>query len=150
MRLLPERLVSCRAALLLATAVIAAGCASGVSLDEPIESHAWRLASIDGQAVPPAADARQNAQLQFDGNGRVTGSGGCNRLTGSYQRSGTQLKIGPVASTRMACIDAARGQLEARFIAALEATAQYSVVGGELVLIGSRGQTLAKLSNAER
>jgi heat shock protein HslJ len=80
----------------------------------------------------------------------VTGSGGCNRLTGSYQRSGTQLKIGPVASTRMACIDAARGQLETRFIAALEATAQYSVVGGELVLIGSRGQTLAKLSNADR
>ncbi|MDM0044701.1 META domain-containing protein [Variovorax dokdonensis] len=149
MRLLPERLASCRAALLLAAAAVLAGCAT-VSLDEPIESHPWRLASIDGQAVPPASDARQQAQLEFDGNGRVAGSGGCNRLTGSYQRNGTQLKIGPLASTRMACVDPTRGQLESRFLAALEATTQYSVVGGELVLIGSRGQTLAKLSSASR
>ena len=149
MRLLPERLVSCRAALLLAFAAVVTGCA-GVSLDEPIESHPWRLTSIEGQAVPAGTDPRQDAQLTFDGAGRVSGSGGCNRLTGSYQRNGTHLKIGPLASTRMACIDAARGQLEARFLAAIEATTQYSIANGELVLIGSRGQTLARLASTSR
>jgi len=147
MRLSSARPAACRAALSLLVAALLAGCAS-VSLDEPIESRNWRLTSIDGQPVQPAGDPRQNAQLQFDGNGRVAGSGGCNRLSGSYQRNGAQLKIGPLASTRMACTDQARSQIEARFLAALEATARYSVVGGELVLIDGRGQTLARLGSA--
>jgi len=151
MRLKPARLVPRRAALVgLLLAATVAGCASGVALDEPIEARSWRLTSLNGQALAPASDPARAAQVQFDGNGRVTGSGGCNRLTGSYQRNGAQLKIGPLAATRMACIDPAQGQLESQFLAALEATTRYSIVGGELVLIDSRGQTLARLGAANR
>lgn len=130
--------------------VATAGCTS-VSLDQPIESRPWRLASIDAQPVIPSSDPRQVAQITFDGsNQRVSGSGGCNRITGSYQRTGDQLKIGPLAATRMACIDASRGQLEARFLAALQATTSYSVSGNELILLDARGQTLAKLDGGTR
>ncbi|MBS0452895.1 MAG: META domain-containing protein [Proteobacteria bacterium] len=134
----------------LAMAAVVAGCSS-VSLDQPIESRTWRLASIDSQPVIPSDDPRQSAQIVFDGGAqRVSGSGGCNRISGTYQRSGAQLKIGPLTSTRMACLDASRGQLETRFLAALQATASYSLAGSELVLIDARGQTLAKLDSSNK
>lgn len=145
------RLASGRTALPFILAAAAAGSAcTTVSLDQPIESRTWRLASIDAQPVIPSDDPRQSAQIVFDaGTQRVSGSGGCNRITGSYQRSGAQLKIGPLASTRMACLDAARGQLETRFLAALQATTNYSMAGNELILLDARGQTLAKLDSSK-
>lgn len=134
---------------LLAAATLAAGCGS-VSLDQPIEARTWRLASIDSQPVIPSDDPRQSAQIVFDGGTqRVSGSGGCNRISGSYQRTGAQLKIGPLVSTRMACLDNARGQLETRFLAALQATTSYSLAGNELILLDNRGQTLAKLDSSK-
>jgi heat shock protein HslJ len=145
------RLAFCRLAWPFAFAMVAAGCASSVSLDEPIESRTWRLVSIDAQPVIPSEDPRQSVQIVFDGtNKRVAGSGGCNRISGGYQRTGTQLKIGPLVSTRMACLDAGRGQLETRFLAALQATTSYSLAGSELVLLDGRGQTLAKLDGSTR
>jgi hypothetical protein len=77
-----------------------AGCGSGISLDEPIEGPAWRLAQLGDEPIAPGGEA----QVQFDrGSGRVSGSGGCNRISGSFTRSGITLKIGQMASTRMAC-----------------------------------------------
>ena len=131
-------------------AFAAAGCSS-VSLDQPIEARTWRLASIDAQPVIPSQDPNQSAQVMFDGGTRrVSGSGGCNRISGSYQRTGAQLKIGPLVSTRMACLDAGRGQLETRFLAALQATTNYSIAGNELILLDDRGQTLAKLDGSAK
>ncbi|SFM33616.1 META domain-containing protein [Variovorax sp. OV329] len=145
------RLAAGRLALpLVLLAVAATGCAS-VSLDQPIEARTWKLASIDSQPVIPSDDPRQAVQVMFDGGSqRVSGSGGCNRISGSFQRSGTQLKIGPLASTRMACLDPSRGQLETRFLAALQATASYSLAGNELILLDARGQTLAKLDGSNK
>jgi heat shock protein HslJ len=135
--------------LLLAVAA-GTGCSS-VSLDQPIESRTWRLASIDAQPVIPSQDPRQAVQIVFDGGAqRVSGSGGCNRISGSYQRSGASLKIGPMVSTRMACQDASRSQLETRFLTALANTASYSIAGSELILLDARGQTLAKLDGSSK
>jgi heat shock protein HslJ len=147
----PARLAIGRTALPFLVAFAAAGCASSVSLDQPIEARTWRLASIDAQPVIPSDDPRQAAQVLFDGGAqRVSGSGGCNRISGSYQRTGATLKIGPLVSTRMACLDAGRGQLEQRFLAALQATTSYSIAGNELILLDARGQTLAKLDGSSK
>ncbi len=40
--------------------------------------------------------------IQFR-EGRVAGHSGCNRFTGNYQQDGESLKLGPLASTKMAC-----------------------------------------------
>jgi heat shock protein HslJ len=138
------------AALLAACAAFVAGCTS-VSLDEPIEARTWRLARLGTEPVAPSADQQRDAQLVFDSNtGRVSGSSGCNRLTGSYRRDAGNLKIGPLASTRMACLDPGRGALEANFLAALQATASYRMAGSQLSLLDASGQTLAVLGAAER
>jgi heat shock protein HslJ len=125
-----------------------AGCGSGISLDEPIEGPTWRLAQLGDEPVAPGSDA----QVQFDrGSGRVSGSGGCNRLSGTFTRAGSTLKIGQLASTRMACLDPARGANEAQFISALQSTASYSLAGpGRLALLDARGRTVALLNSGGR
>ncbi|RZL93699.1 MAG: META domain-containing protein [Variovorax sp.] len=138
------------AALLVSGAMLIAGCSS-VSLDEPIEGRTWRLARLGTEPVAPSGDPQRDAQLVFDGRtGRVSGSGGCNRLTAGYQRNADALKIGPLAATRMACVDAGRSALEGRFLAALQATASYRMAGDQLSLLDQGGQTLAVLSAVAR
>ncbi|MBN8755063.1 MULTISPECIES: META domain-containing protein [Variovorax] len=123
-----------------------AGCGSGISLDEPIEGPAWRLVQLGDEPIAP----NSGAQVQFDrSSGRVSGSGGCNRLSGTYTRAGISLKIGQLASTRMACLDPTRGANEAQFISALQNTASYSLAGpGRLALLDAGGRTVATFSSA--
>ncbi|MET3913562.1 heat shock protein HslJ [Variovorax sp. OAS795] len=135
----------------LATALLAgalSACGSGISLDEPIEGPVWRLVQLGSEPVAPGGEA----QVQFDrSSGRVSGSGGCNRVSGSFTRSGVALRIGQLASTRMACADPVRGANEAQFISALQATASYRLAGpGQLALLDATGRTVATLNAAGR
>lgn len=133
------------AALLAATLVSA--CGSGISLDEPIEGPVWRLEQLGDQPIPPGNDPQRDAQLQFEGNsGRVNGSGGCNRVSGLFQRSGYSLRLSQLASTRMACADPARTASETQFFAVLQATASYRLLSpSRLSLLDAGGRTLATL-----
>lgn len=123
-----------------------AGCGSGISLDEPIEGPTWRLTQLGSEPVVPGTDA----QLMFDrSSGRVSGSGGCNRMSGSYTRAGVSLKIGQLAATRMACTDPVRAASEAQFLSALNSTTSYRLIGpGRMALLDASGRTVASLSAA--
>lgn len=135
-----------RIATLGAVLAVLAGCAASVSLDEPLEGTPWRLVQLDGQAVMVAADPQAVPRIQFDASGqRMTGSGGCNRLSSSFRRNGRVLRIGPVVSTRMACPDPGRSAIEGRFVAVLEATAGFDVKGAQLTLLDARSLPLAVL-----
>lgn len=133
----------CAVSLLGALALLI-GCGTRVSLDEPIEGPTWRLASVAQQPVAQAVEPQREARLQFNG-ARVSGSSGCNQLSGAYQRSGSSLKIGPLAATRMACADPARAALESEFLAALQGTSSYSLLGSQLILLDGAGRSLAVL-----
>jgi len=135
------------AALLLSAVALLTACGTTVSLDEPIESRTWQLVSIRSQPMPLDPDPQRGAHLQFDGT-RVNGSGGCNRISGSYQRTGHALRLGQLAATRMACLDGGRSIIETDFLAALQATTQYSLAGGNrLTLLDGGGRTLAVLES---
>ena len=72
--------------------------------------------------------------MRFDAaGGRLSGSGGCNRITGSYQLDGDRLTFGPIASTRMACPEAM--DQEQAFLKALAAVRSYRIPGGTLELL---------------
>jgi heat shock protein HslJ len=124
------------------------GCGSGISLDEPIEGPVWRLVQLGDEPVAPGGEA----QVQFDrSSGRLSGSGGCNRVSGSFTRNGITLSIGQLASTRMACTDPVRGAKEAQFISALQTTASYRLAGpGRLALLDAGGRTVALLNAGNR
>lgn len=120
-------------------------CGSGISLDEPIEGPTWRLVLLGDQPVAPGDDPMRNPQLQFDrSSGRLSGSGGCNRMNGSYTRTASQLRLGQIAATKMACADPARNALETQFFLALQATASYRLQGpGRMALLDGTGRTVA-------
>ncbi|MFC0338117.1 Heat shock protein HslJ [Kushneria avicenniae] len=65
------------------------------------------LAGCTGQGASPqeASDSDavlEQASLSFDGH-RVSGSGGCNRISGPAHVDNGRLIVGHLASTRMAC-----------------------------------------------
>ena len=82
-----------------------------------------------------------NLTADFGADGRVSGSGGCNSFSGSYTADGDTVKIGPLASTEMACtapkgIDAQ----EAGYFAALASARSFEQVGDRLTLLDAKGR----------
>ena len=108
----------------------------------PFEGTVWRLTHLGKTPIAAPADGRE-ATLQFLGaSSQVTGSTGCNRLSGRYTRNGNQLSLGPLATTRMACLG--QNDLEPRFLAALERVAAYRVTENTLELSDASGEVLAR------
>ena len=128
-------------------ALAATGCGSGISLDEPIEGPSWRLVQLGDEAIATGTEPQRDAQIQFDAaSGRVSGSGGCNRVSGTYQRTGYALRMSQLASTRMACADPQRSADETQFFAALQTTASYRFQGpARLTLLDAGGRMVAML-----
>lgn len=97
----------------------------------------WQLAG--GTALRPVAGSLP--ALTFTGT-RVSGSAGCNRLTGSVGVQAGRVTFGPLATTRMACAPAVTAQETAflRFLA--EPSLRASVQGQTLTLTAASGRTL--------
>ncbi|MBU1359028.1 MAG: META domain-containing protein [Gammaproteobacteria bacterium] len=131
----------------LAATLTLTGCGTGIALDEPIEGPMWQLEQLGGVLIEPSNDPRQNAQIRFDSNGRVSGTGGCNLLTGTFERNGSSLKLGQLGATRRACTNPAAEINETQFFAALKETSSYRLQQGasRLALLDSAGRTIATL-----
>ena len=91
----------------------------------------------------PGAD--RGPALRFIDGDRVSGSGGCNRFTGPASLEAGVLRIGPLASTRMACPGGAM-QAEARFLSVLERARGARLEGDRLVLMDAEGKPLLRLA----
>ncbi len=74
----------------------------------------------------------------------VGGSSGCNQYTGTYGTNGNVVRIGRLATTRMACADEIMNQ-EAAFLAAMEGAALIDRRGSSLLLTDLSGATLVAL-----
>ena len=86
----------------------------------------WSLFELGGTklALPPDVKA---PSLEFDvATKRVSGSTGCNRLSGTFAVSRENVKFGPLAITRMACATPL-DTIETRFLAELERTKTYLI-----------------------
>jgi len=103
----------------------------------------WLLEDLGGRGVLD----RVQTTMEIGADGRVTGSGGCNRYNGQAKISGAGFSVGPVMSTRMACTPAAMDQ-EARFFKVLETVKAWRIdpARRKLHLLGAGGAPLATLS----
>lgn len=73
---------------------------------------------------------------------RISGFSGCNRFSGSYQRSDEQLRFSELFSTRMACHHT---QIpESEIFKLFEQTRYYQLTADKLVLIDKNHQPLAR------
>jgi heat shock protein HslJ len=110
------------------------GCGGGILAPASMERTVWRVASINGAKIP----ASQGALVGF-GDGRMSGTIGCNRLGSNYTYRDGKLGFGPVMSTRMACQEPLTSQ-EYTFVSVIGASPATSFTGnGVLVLTGKDG-----------
>ena len=82
----------------------------------------WTLTDLAG--TPALAGGK--ATLVFPEAGRVAGNGSCNRFTGAVTITGDAMKMGPLASTRMACVDESVSKQEDAYLKALGAATRYA------------------------
>jgi heat shock protein HslJ len=124
-----------------------AGAAAGEKIPVPGESASqltgdeWRLTMVADSAV---AQGDGVPTLEFLDDSRVAGHTGCNSAGGPYEIDGTTLSIGPLATTRMACLDDTVMWVEASYLRSIDATRSYRIEGDTLVLIDQAGAELVR------
>lgn len=82
--------------------------------------------------------------VQFGSGGEINGSGGCNNFFGTYEMNGERLIIGPLASTKKACIGPSMDQ-EKEFLSALQNAHRISATHMALTIYNENGEVLLDL-----
>ncbi|WP_439574273.1 META domain-containing protein [Phreatobacter sp.] len=103
----------------------------------------WLAEDIRGGGVVD----RIQTVLDIAGDGRVSGSGGCNRIAGQARIEGPAISFSQMASTRMACPPAVMDQ-EMKFLSALGEVRRWRIDGPrrKLILEDGNGAVLVVLA----
>jgi heat shock protein HslJ len=103
---------------------------------QDLSATSWDvIAYNNGKQAVTSVLADSTITANFGVDGTLSGNGGCNKYHGTYTATGKQIKIGPLASTRMACANPAGiMEQEALYLAALQTVSTYKVEGTSLEL----------------
>ena len=126
------------AALVLGVGVAMTADASGA---ERLEGPTWLAEDIKGGGVIDNAQST----VSIAAGGKVTGSGGCNRMFGTATIAGDALTFGGIGTTRMACAPALMDQ-EQKFLGALAATRTFRFDGPYLKFYDAGGGELVRFT----
>lgn len=110
-----------------------AGAADSKDTAMPLAGSEWGT-DVEGQYI------------QFIEGEKIAGNGGCNRFGGLYVQDGDSLKIGPLMSTEMACMNLKE---ESLFFAVLEDTRSADISHLTLALKDEDGITLLTLKRRD-
>jgi heat shock protein HslJ len=133
------------------TAPTAAASPTPVVIDlNQLHANPWTLVAYGDPANPIVVQGVTSLTAQFAADGSLSGFGGCNNYSGTYQ-AGTDgtMKIGPLATTAMACAEGM--DQETAFLNALQTASSFSfssqgqlqikyVAGKEQVMVFAIGQ----------
>jgi heat shock protein HslJ len=112
----------------------------------PLRGTHWKLVRL-GEAPLEVSAGQAEPYLVFASDAlQVSGSGGCNRLTGGFTLEGDRVHLGPLAATRMACTNGM--QQEQRFLESLNHVEGYRMSGQQLELLDGSGAVLARFEAA--
>ena len=125
--------------------VILTACSTAESLD----ATSWAMTSYrdsQGNLTEILPDTIATADFQAD---QVSGNVTCNSYSGTYQTTGKEIKIGPLATTMRECIgvDGIMEQ-EAAFLTAMEAATQFRLQGDTLEMFDAQGATILVFKRA--
>lgn len=114
-------------------------CASSAS-SQALTGSPWLLTQLGEE--PPLPDTQITAE--FNEDGRVGGTSGCNSYNTTYSVDGNQIEFGEeMIGTLMACPDPVMEQ-ERLYLEALSAVATFEIVDDELTLYDADGNALAR------
>jgi putative lipoprotein len=110
--------------------------------NEPLENTYWRLVLLGNQPVTVVANQGEPHFVLHRADKRISGSGGCNRITGSYALEGERLTFKQMAGTMMACVGGM--DTERAFLDALQQVARARVTQQHLELLDASGTVLGR------
>lgn len=115
-----------------------AGCETAMSdgdATDRLTQDDWVATTIAGKPVISPG----RVTLSF-AEGRVSGRGGCNHYSGPVEYGRGAIKVGPLISTKMACMEAGLMQQESAYLNTLQAAERYAVSGdGRLTITTKLG-----------
>jgi heat shock protein HslJ len=101
-----------------------AGCSSGGSTANPILHDIWALESIEGEKIIIYETVKNLPVLEiYIKEERVHGNTSCNTINGKIKVDEGEIKFFDMVTTEMAC----PGNLEQRFLSALEKVTNYKI-----------------------
>lgn len=139
---------------ILGAAIAFSGCETTPSASTTIETanlvqlqnRTWIATHIGNTEIKTAPTGHNIPSLQFDAaTKRVSGADGCNRIMGSYEAGRDTLVLGPMAGTRMACLDS--HNVAPQFNDALAKVANYQVFGKTLKLLDRHGNVVLQFTS---
>lgn len=105
----------------------------------------WKIEEAAGQKVASPEGTRV-VHIQFDVTTKhVTGFSGCNTFNGRYEAHQGALKLGPLISTKMACVGDAN-QTEFALLDAFGKVAGYAINDQTLTLTDADGAVILRAS----
>lgn len=120
-------------------------CGSPIAMTAAPASASPPEAAVAGKhwvaEVDAGIDPRQRPRLEFVRDGRLSGYTGCNVLSGNWRVEGGALRFGSLVVTKRGCLGPG-GELEKRFLAAVNDRSRVSMEGARLVVEGANGGRL--------
>lgn len=101
--------------------------------------------TLAGTTWVMSSAGKRPPSISFEADGKVAGSGGCNRFFGNYTQDGEALSFSPLGATRMACPPGIM-KMEQAFFDMLGAVRTARIEAPELVLIDASGKEVARLA----
>lgn len=105
---------------------------------ESLYGKEWVLEYVNKDK--PVID-KLRATIRFEKDGKLTGSGGCNKFFGSYEIKDGKVVIGPVGGTKMMCPPAVM-DIEDAYMAALAGELEVRMEEGKMKLCSSEDKCL--------
>jgi copper homeostasis protein (lipoprotein) len=110
--------------------------------DSPLRGTYWKLVRLGGMPVEVAANQREPHLTFARDQLRVSGTGGCNRVTGSFEVDGEKLRLRALAGTRMACEGGM--EQEQRFLESMAKVERHRIRGSHLDMLDASGTPMAR------
>lgn len=109
---------------------------SATTPQNPLANTFWRAAQLGGQPVLAGTSLSAN----FDANGGLNGSAGCNSYSATYLVSGDKLSISSPAATGLVCFDPPGiMDQETAYLNALATASSFYIEAGQLYITYSGG-----------
>jgi heat shock protein HslJ len=105
--------------------------AAAVTAPQSLTGTRW-IGVVEGNPDP-----RTLPRLEFVTSERVAGYTGCNMMSGGWRTEGGTIRVGPLVSTKRACVGP-ENEIERRVVAALAGTVKRE--GDRLVFTGAGGE----------
>ena len=115
-----------------------------------LESTTWKLISMPNSVVRTGTPEREANFVLRASDQTISGTGGCNSFSGSYNLNGDRISFTRVMSTMRACADPVANNTEQLFLRALSRTYRWRITGQGLDLLDSAESVVAHLEAVYR